>query len=247
MQSLKSISCLGYSIYPGETLPQNLISNKTIINTINPHCYCEAKRDNAYRQVLQKSDILLPDGIGIVWAAKLLNGDKIKRFAGFDLHTQLMEKLNSTGGRVFYMGSTPYTLEKIKARLKNEYPNISMGYYSPPFKDEFSDEENELILKSINQFQPDILFIGMTAPKQEKWAYNNKHEINVKIIASIGAVFDFYAGTIKRSGNIWISLGLEWLPRLFREPRRLWRRNFISTPTFIMDVVTEKIKISFRR
>ena len=81
----------------------------------------------------------------------------------------------------------------------------------------------------------------MTAPKQEKWVYRNKDSISADVIASIGAVFDFYAGTVIRSGPIWIKLGLEWLPRLLKEPKRLWKRNFISTPVFLWDILKEKL------
>ena len=98
-------------------------------------------------------------------------------------------------------------------------------------------------MASINSFQPDVLFVGMTAPKQEKWVYQFKNQLNVKVIASVGAVFDFYAGMIKRPGKFWISLGLEWLPRFFREPKRLWRRNLISTPSFICIVIREKFSM----
>ncbi len=98
------------------------------------------------------------------------------------------------------------------------------------------------MLVPINGFKPDILFVGMTAPKQEKWVYVNKEQIEAKVIVSIGAVFDFFAGTVKRSGPIWIKLGLEWLPRLVKEPRRLWKRNFVSTPLFLWDVLKAKIK-----
>jgi N-acetylglucosaminyldiphosphoundecaprenol N-acetyl-beta-D-mannosaminyltransferase len=93
------------------------------------------------------------------------------------------------------------------------------------------------MIAAINAFKPDILFVGMTAPKQEKWVYAHKAQIDARIICSIGAVFDFYAGTVKRPSAFWINLGLEWLPRLLKEPRRLARRNFISTPAFLWDVV----------
>ena len=88
----------------------------------------------------------------------------------------------------------------------------------------------------INSFKPDVLFVGMTAPKQEKWVYQYQNMLNVNNICSIGAVFDFYAGNIKRSSRFWISIGLEWLPRFLKEPKRLFYRNFVSTPKFILDV-----------
>jgi N-acetylglucosaminyldiphosphoundecaprenol N-acetyl-beta-D-mannosaminyltransferase len=206
-----------------------------------------AKKDQSYNEALHQSDILLPDGIGIVWAVNVLTQIKIKRFTGSDLHFTLMKKMNNTGGKVFYMGSSKLTLEKIYERVKSEFPNIIMKYYSPPYKSIFTQEDNEQILASINEFEPDVLFIGMTAPKQEKWVQQNKDQINAKVIASIGAVFDFYAGTVKRSGKFWIFLGLEWLPRLLQEPRRLWRRNFLSTPAFLWDVICAKFRMVVKR
>jgi N-acetylglucosaminyldiphosphoundecaprenol N-acetyl-beta-D-mannosaminyltransferase len=97
------------------------------------------------------------------------------------------------------------------------------------------------MISAINNFAPDILFVGMTAPKQEKWVYLNKSQINAKIICSIGAVFDFYSGNIKRPNQFWINLGLEWLIRFLKEPRRLFNRNFISTPLFLFYVLKAKL------
>ena len=103
------------------------------------------------------------------------------------------------------------------------------------------------MVEAVNAFQPDYLFVGMTAPKQEKWVYENRNKLNATLICSIGAVFDFYAGTVQRSSQFWISLGLEWFPRLLREPKRLWRRNFISTPRFIIDVLGMKLGLIKRK
>jgi N-acetylglucosaminyldiphosphoundecaprenol N-acetyl-beta-D-mannosaminyltransferase len=244
---VKTIDCLGYIIYVNSSFNVCYSNLKTVINTINPHSYCEAKKDVFYQQALIQSDILLPDGIGIVWAAKTLNNTKIKKIAGADLHKSLLEKINEERGKIFYMGSSNSTLLKIQERIKTEYPNIKVGIYSPPYKLIFSEEDNARILDSINIFKPDVLFVGMTAPKQEKWVHQHKDQIDAKIIASIGAVFDFYAGTVKRPSNIWIALGLEWFPRFLREPRRLWRRNFISTPLFIKDVLIAKFSNTYKK
>ena len=97
------------------------------------------------------------------------------------------------------------------------------------------------MLEKVNDFKPDILFVGMTAPKQEKWVFANKDNIDANTIVSIGAVFDFYAGTIKRPGNFWVSIGLEWLPRFLREPKRLARRNLVSSPKFLLEIIWYKI------
>jgi len=98
------------------------------------------------------------------------------------------------------------------------------------------------MIESINRKHPDVLWVGMTAPKQEKWIYKNKNKLDVKCIAPVGAVFDFYIGTVKRSHPFFFKLGLEWLPRLVQEPGRLWNRTFISAPNFIVRVIKQKLK-----
>lgn len=214
---------------------------KCIINTINPHSYISAKKDKIFARALLNSDVLLPDGSGIVLAAKILNGQKIKKIAGADIHQHLLQQANTKGQKVFYLGAAPETLHLIIKRIQKEFLNIKVASFSPPFKPEFSIEDTQEMLAEVNAFKPDVLFVGMTAPKQEKWVYLNKDRIESNTIVSIGAVFDFYAGTVKRSGTIWIKLGLEWLPRLLRDPKRLWKRNFISTPLFLFDLIKAKI------
>jgi len=215
-------------------------SCQKIVNTINPHSYVTAKSDAIFKEALLSSDTLIPDGSGIVLAAKKIHDIKIKKIAGADLHSYLLSELDKKGGSVFYMGAASSTLVKIKEKLNVEFPNVIIAYYSPPFKPHFSDEDNELIISKVNSFNPDVLFIGMTAPKQEKWLYQHKDKLNFRVGSSIGAVFDFYAGTIDRPSDFWIKIHLEWLPRLLKEPKRLWRRNFISTPVFLIDMLLFK-------
>jgi N-acetylglucosaminyldiphosphoundecaprenol N-acetyl-beta-D-mannosaminyltransferase len=217
-------------------------NKKQVINTINPHSFIMAKNDKAFAVALHSSNTLLPDGSGIVLAAKKIKKKKIKKITGTDLHLYLLSELEKINGRIFYMGANKKTLDKIKSKIGFEYPNIIVDCYSPPFTDKFSKEDNEKIISEVNNFCPDVLFIGMTAPKQEKWLHVNKDRLDFKIASSIGAVFDFYAGTVQRSSQFWIDLHLEWLPRLLKEPRRLWKRNFISTPLFLWDMVKEKLR-----
>ena len=127
--------------------------------------------------------------------------------------------------------------------MKQDFPAIEVcGTYSPPFKIEFSQEDNSAMISAVNNARPDVLWVGMTAPKQEKWIYENQSKLQVPFVGAIGAVFDFYAGTKKRSSDFWIKIGLEWLPRFLKEPRRLWERNLKSTPIFLWWVIKEKIK-----
>jgi len=224
-----------YNIYSSSLETINFKHVK-LINTINPHSYCIAKEDKVFEQALKSSDLLLPDGIGIVWAEKFINGNSINKIAGYDVFTFLMNKLNNENSSVFFLGSSMDTLEKIRLKCRLQYPNINFGCYSPPYKSNFSENDSKIMCDNINTFKPDVLFVGMTAPKQEKWTYQFKNELDVNTICSIGAVFDFYAGNVERSSDFWIKLGLEWLPRFLKEPRRLFKRNFVSTPKFILEV-----------
>lgn len=242
MNTTNTCTCLGYNIFSDnlDSLPIHT-NKKSVINTINQYSYCIAEEDSSFKEALAHSDILLPDGVGIVAAAKFLKGTAIKKISGADLHQHMLEDLNSTGGTVFYLGSSSSTLSKIKNRIENEFPNVKAHFFSPPYKQEFSDEENAIMIQRVNEIKPDVLFVGMTAPKQEKWSYLFKEKLNTKYICSIGAVFDFYAGTVKRPGKFWINMGLEWLGRLIQEPTRLYKRYLIYGPVFLYKLVQQKM------
>lgn len=209
----------------------------------NPHSVVVAQSDSHFKRALAKADILLPDGVGIVLAAKILGLDLTERVTGPDFFLELTRKADKNGGlRYFFLGSTDEALQKIVIRLNKEFPQMIMcGRISPPFKAEFTEEDNQLMIEQINNAKPDVLWVGMTAPKQEKWIYHNKDKLDVPLIGAIGAAFDFYAGTVQRSPKWACEMGLEWLPRLLREPRRLFRRNFISSPLFLLMVLKAKL------
>lgn len=215
---------------------------KLLITTINAHCYNVAHKDNDYQEVLLKSDVLIPDGISVVYAVKWLTGKKLNKIAGANLFFYEMERIQKIGGKCFFLGSTKETLNKIEKRLNHEFPNVLVKIYSPPYKSEFTSEDNSSILEAINSFQPDVLMIGMTAPKQEKWAYQHYNDLQVGHICCIGAVFDFYAGTVNRAPQWMIKVGLEWFYRLIKEPRRMWRRYLVGNLQFIGHIIREKIK-----
>lgn len=221
---------------------QTLPDKKLLINTLNAYCFNIAQKDSTYADALNSSDILLPDGISVVLAVKLLAGRSLKKIAGEDLFYYEMNRLNASGGKCFFLGSSESTLMKIVDRAKIEFPNVKVQKFSPPFKHEFSSEENSLMLESVNQFNPDVLFVGMTAPKQEKWAYLHFNHLEARHICCVGAVFDFYAGNIKRAPRWMISSGLEWFYRLVNEPRRMWRRYLIGNSEFVWLVIKERFK-----
>ena len=121
-----------------------------------------------------------------------------------------------------------------------DYPHLKVVTYSPPYKPEFSDEDNKAIIDAINAANPDLLWIGMTAPKQEKWTYSHWNELNIHShVGTIGAVFDFFAGTVERAPIWWQEHGLEWLYRLMKEPKRMWRRYIIGNSLFLWNMVKE--------
>lgn len=221
-----------------EALPEG----KLLINTINAHSYNTALKDVFFAEALMKGDALIPDGASIVMACRKLKAKSqpTERIAGWDLFTMEMERLNQKGGTCFFMGSSEKVLNLIREKAKTIYPNIRIETYSPPYKPEFSEEENRAIIEAINRANPDLLWIGMTAPKQEKWAYRHWDELDIHChCGTIGAVFDFFAGTMERAPLWWQEHSLEWLYRLLKEPKRMWRRYIIGNTLFIWNIFKE--------
>jgi len=210
---------------------------------LNPHSYSVAKDDPHFAKALKQADWLVADGAGVVLASTLLGGCIRERVTGSDVFTAVHQRLNRHGGRsVFFLGATEETLAQIRVRMAVDYPHVRVtGTYSPPFKAKYSADELDDMINAINAAKPDVLWVGMTAPKQEKWIHDNLHRLDVRFAAGIGAVFDFYTGNVKRSHPVFQKLGLEWLPRLIKQPRRLWRRMFVSAPVFLWDVVRAKL------
>jgi exopolysaccharide biosynthesis WecB/TagA/CpsF family protein len=238
---METFTLRNYSISK-EYVFDHIPSTKTLITTINPHSWVMADRDNEFQSALQDSDILLPDGVGIVLTARLLWRERFPRLAGSDLHKMILTKLNQVSGRCFYLGASPQVLSRIRQKLQMEYPNIEVGTYTPPFRKTFSEEENLQMINAVNQFKPDVLFVGMTAPKQEKWLHRHKSLIQANVMCAIGGAFDFYAETVPRAPQWMIEHGLEWLHRLLQEPKRMWKRNLVSTPSFILKMLLLKCK-----
>lgn len=222
---------------------KNIPEGKVLINTINAHSFNVAQKDELFAEALAKGDYLIPDGASIIKACKLLKAKSQpkERIAGWDLFAFEMEKLEGRSKKVMFMGSSEKVLALIRERASKDYPNLEIITYSPPYKPEFSDEDNAAIIKAINDANPDLLWIGMTAPKQEKWTYQHWNELNIHChVGTIGAVFDFYAGTAQRAPKWWQEHSLEWLYRLIKEPKRMWRRYVIGNPLFLWNITKER-------
>lgn len=226
---------------------QEITHSKKLITTLNAHSYNTVKKDPLFHEALKASDMLLPDGISVVLASRLLHGKKIKKIAGADLFQYEMQRAHEKGGKCFFLGSSDATLRLIEEKAKREFPSLEVHTYSPPYKVEFTEEENRAMVEAVNRVEPDVLFVGMTAPKQEKWAFKHYNQLNASHICCIGAVFDFYAGTVKRAPAWLRSAGLEWFYRLLCEPRRMWRRYLIGNALFVSGVLKDKIMDPFAK
>ena len=233
---------LGYSVWSGnidalaQELGEQLDRGRSCrwLACLNPHSYAVALNDHAFEQALQAADWLIPDGIGVVYASRMQHGAIRQRITGFDTFVAVNQALHRRGGSVFFLGASEETLDLIRQRMSRDYPAVRVaGCLSPPFREAFSAQENQQMIDAVNASGADVVWVAMTAPKQEKWLAAHAGLMQVKFAGAIGAVFDFYAGKVQRSSPVFQQLGLEWLPRLLREPRRLWRRMFISAPIFV--------------
>ena len=237
MFRLKTLTILG-SKAELASLPEG----KLLINTVNAHSFNTAKKDQLFADALTNGDVLIPDGVSIVKACKWIKSKSQpkERIAGWDLFFFEMNKLEKKGGKVMFMGSSQKVLDLIVKRAAVDYPHLKVVTYSPPYKPAFSDEDNKAIIDAINAANPDLLWIGMTAPKQEKWTYSHWKELNIHChVGTIGAVFDFFAGTVERAPIWWQEHGLEWLYRLMKEPKRMWRRYIIGNTLFLWNMTKE--------
>jgi N-acetylglucosaminyldiphosphoundecaprenol N-acetyl-beta-D-mannosaminyltransferase len=215
---------------------------------LNPHSYAVSLNDKEFFNALLDADILIPDGVGLLLVSRLFRMGIDLRVTGSDIFYSLNELMDGEGGfKVFFLGSSNDTLLLISKKMSIDYPNIKIvGLHSPPFKNEFNKYETDHMIEIINNAKPDILWVGMTAPKQEKWIYHNRKRLNVGFSCAVGAVFDFYSGQVIRPNKFFQSLGLEWLFRLFKQPKKLWRRVFVSGPKFIAHLVFFSTKNFFK-
>ena len=244
MLRLKSLKILS-----GRDELARLPEGKLLINTINAHSYNTARKDALFAEALTHGDVLIPDGVSIVKACRWTKAKSQpkERVAGWDLFVFEMERLEkeseeagAKGGEsktVMFMGSSQRVLDLIVKRASEVYPHLKLVAYSPPYKPKFSEEDDKAIVDAINAANPDLLWIGMTAPKQEKWTYSHWNELDIHChVGTIGAVFDFFAGTVGRAPLWWQEHGLEWLFRLLKEPRRMWRRYIHGNMLFLWNI-----------
>lgn len=209
---------------------------------MNPHSFESARRLTRFASAAGDADLLVPDGIGVVMASRLRGGAVRQRICGPDIFLEVSRRLHDRGNAsAFFLGSSTAVLAKVIRRYREEFPGIEVrGSYAPPFVEEFSPDQTAAMLSVINEARPAMVWIGLGSPKQEVWVAENAARISAGLIGPIGAMFDFYAGSVPVA-PAWIQRsGLQWLHRLACEPRRLWRRN-LDSPLFLTRAVVESI------
>lgn len=206
-----------------------------MIFTPNPEIIIAASKDEYFKKILNSADICTPDGIGVVYASKIIKNPVKERVPGFELSNKIMEYASKVQKSVFFFGSKPGVAEKAKAAAEKMYPGLLVsgthdGYFKP--------EDEEDIIRQINESGAEILFVCLGAPKQEKWIYENRDSLNVKLCLGVGGTLDVLSGDAKRAPKLFLKLNLEWLYRIASNPSR-WGR-FFAIPKFVFMVLKNK-------
>lgn len=212
----------------------------------NVHMLMEAYSNPKFASVLEEADLVTPDGMPLVWLMNLVGNHRQDRVAGMDILVAICERISAKNTSVFFLGSEPEVLERMRQRLNDEFPNLRIaGMEAPPFRP-LTPEEDEAIVQKINHSGAGIVFVSLGCPKQELWINQHRGRINA-VMLGLGAVFPVYAGLHKRA-PIWIRRsGLEWLYRLVQEPRRLWKRYLQTIPPFLFLAICQVWGTRFRK
>lgn len=214
---------------------------------VNAYTVSLHRKDPELQSVLRKADLVLADGMSIVWGGRSIGAKLPERVAGPDLTQAICGEAERLGYRLFFLGSTPETLGKLKALLLARWPQLNLvGVYSPPMCEKLSDTDNQAIFKALHEANPDILFVGMSTPKQEKWISAQLSNLAVPVSIGIGAAFDFLSGEVPRAPLVLQRAGFEWLYRLYREPRRLWKRYLLGNAVFLGLILHSRFMYSLR-
>lgn len=206
----------------------------------NVHTTVMAHDNENYRNVQNGAALRLPDGKPLSVVSRKRGFKEAERVTGPDLMRELFEESQKTGLRMFFYGSTDDILAELKEKLFEKYPDMQIaGMYSPPFR-KLTEEEDLRDVEMINNTSPDIVWVGLGAPKQEIWMNRHQGKINAVMIG-VGAGFDYFAGRIKRAPKWMQRMSLEWLYRLLQEPGRLFKRYFVTNTKFLYLVFKENI------
>jgi N-acetylglucosaminyldiphosphoundecaprenol N-acetyl-beta-D-mannosaminyltransferase len=213
------------------------------IGVVNAAKIVNMGRDSILRNDVLSSDIILADGISVVWTSRLLGQPLPERVAGIDLMHGMLERGDHHGYRVFCLGATDEVLRRTRERIAADYPGVNVVGYHDGY---FSAQEEEAVAARIAAARPDILLVAMTSPKKENFLAKWSDQLQIPVCHGVGGSFDVMAGKVQRAPLLWQRLGLEWLYRVKQEPRRLWRRYLITNTLFVMIVLRELLGVARR-
>jgi len=208
------------------------------------HGVMESQRDEALRAIHNAAGLVVPDGMPLVWLSRLWGAEpEVERVYGPDLLLECCERSRRTGHRHFFYGGGPGVPDLLTARLCARFPGLAVaGVYSPPFR-ALTPEEDAEVIRRVNGTRPDIVWVGLSTPKQERWMAEHRDRLEAPVLIGVGAAFDFHAG-LKRQAPQWMQRsGLEWFFRLVTEPRRLWRRYLRNNPLFVWSVLLQGLAV----
>lgn len=208
---------------------------KYLIVTANPEIVMEAQKSSAFCNTINRGDLVVADGIGVVIGSKIIKKPLPERVAGYDLIQNVFNVIKDTNKTVYFFGASPQVAELAAKKMMEKYPGLKIvgthdGY--------FDEEEEKVIIEEINRLKPDLLLVGLGAPKQEKWWINNKEQLDVKVCVGVGGSFDGFSGKLKRAPKIFIKLGLEWFYRLIKQPTRF--KRMLRLPLFLLLVLRKR-------
>lgn len=227
----------------GRIIDQTFSNNSPeYVVTPNAQHILTLQKDTHFREIYGKAFLVVPDGVSLLWAAKFLQTPLEGRVNGTDLFERLCAIAAEKGLKIFLLGGRPGAADKAAEILQARYPDLKIvGTYCPPYRFESNLAELALINAKIQAATPHILFVGLGAPKQEKWIYANYQQLSVPISIGIGVSFELVAGMVQRAPVLMQKSGLEWLFRLIVEPKRLWQRYIVGNPLFIWLVLKQKL------
>jgi N-acetylglucosaminyldiphosphoundecaprenol N-acetyl-beta-D-mannosaminyltransferase len=216
---------------------------KRYICVTGMHGVMESRHDPELRQIHNHSGLTTADGMPMVWASRWAGVKHANRVYGPDLMAAVIAQGAAKGWRSYLFGGASGVADRFADRMRSENPDVHIvGCCSPPFRDLTSAEDAELI-DAINQVQPDIIWVGLGTPKQERWMASHREALVAPVLVGVGAAFDFGAGTLRQAPRWMQRTGLEWLFRLAMEPRRLWRRYTYNIPRFLVALARTPPKV----
>jgi N-acetylglucosaminyldiphosphoundecaprenol N-acetyl-beta-D-mannosaminyltransferase len=207
------------------------------------NCVVWAHRSTGLRQIYNEADLTLCDGVPLLWAARFIGARLKGRVTGLDLLPAFSATAARKGYRMFLLGARPGVGDSLAEQLTRLYPGIQIcGTYAPPMMQTFTAEENEKMIRIVNAAAPDILWVSFTAPKQDFWINEHFHLLETKVVVGVGGAFEVTAGLIDRAPRWMQHAGAEWLYRLLKEPKRLWRRYLLEAPQILPMLLKQRIR-----